>query len=188
MASRFLTAFILLSSLVLGGCWKQPRKFTWENAPGAEQYERLMWQSVRSKQWLDVEHHLAPMFVGAGADGRKFDAAGWVEYWKGLQISDFSMDDVTVAPNGVDMVVTYDLHLTGTSIPSPNLRVISVWQQLKNGWVLISHSETPIRSTQQSAISIQSAQQVVVVSTYILPSKVAGGFPGCEPAATVRLL
>jgi hypothetical protein len=44
----------------------------------------------------------------------------------------------------VDMTVVYELHLEAAGIPgaAKGFRVISVWQQLKRGWVLISHSAT----------------------------------------------
>jgi hypothetical protein len=43
------------------------------------------------------------------------------------------------------------------------------------------------KSTQQSAFGIQPAQQLGVVSTGILPSKVTVDLHGCEPVATIRL-
>jgi Domain of unknown function (DUF4440) len=142
-----MTRWFAISTLLLAltvGCWKEPSKFNWKSAPGAEQHERLMWQAIREKSWDEVEHHLAPSFVGVSANGQKFDRAGWVEYCKGLQIADLSLGELTVEPNGPDMVVTYDLQLS-TTTPGNAFRVISVWQQLKGGWVLISQSATPIK-------------------------------------------
>ena len=139
--------FIFLFCLVLTGCWGEPGKFDWKNAPGAEQYERLMWQAIREKEWQDVQGHLAPAFVGVAADGRNFDGSGWVAYWKSVQLSDFSLGELAVTPNGADMVVTYSLNLNGSAVPPGPLRVVSVWQQVKRGWVLISQSETPVKSS-----------------------------------------
>lgn len=132
--------------IMLTGCWKEPGKFNWGNAPGAEQYERLMWQAIREKDWAEVEHHLAPTFVGVGAEGKQFDVPGWLGYWKGLQVSNFSIGELAVAANGPDMVVTYDLQLNGASAPASPLRVVSVWQQVKKGWILISQSEIPVKA------------------------------------------
>lgn len=144
---RFCTFCFLILAFLLSGCWKEPGKFNWGNAPGAEQYERLMWQAVREKEWSEVEHHLAPTFVGVGADGKQFDGPGWIGYCKQMQITDFSIGELTVAPNGADMVVTYDLHLNAAQLPANEFRAVSVWQQVKKGWILISHSETPVKST-----------------------------------------
>lgn len=92
-----------------------------------------------------MEHHLAPGFIGVAASGEKFDTTGWVGYWKGVQVSDVSLGDLTVRPQGPDMVVAYDLQLKAAAVPPTQLRVISVWQQLKKGWVLISQSNTPVK-------------------------------------------
>jgi hypothetical protein len=138
--------FTLLLCVTLAGCWSEPGKFNWKNAPGAEQYEKLMWQAIREKQWQDVQGHLAPAFVGVASDGRNFDGSGWLGYWKGVQLSDFSLGELAVTPNGADMVVTYSLNLNGGAAPPGPLRVVSVWQQVKRGWVLISQTETPVKS------------------------------------------
>lgn len=143
---RLLITCQFIVMLLLSGCWKEPGKFNWANAAGAEQYERLMWQAIREKQWAEVENHLAPTFVGVGGEGRQFDRPGWIGYYKGLQITDFSIGELTVAPNGADMVVTYDLHLHGAALPASEFRVISVWQQVKKGWILISQSQTPVKA------------------------------------------
>jgi Domain of unknown function (DUF4440) len=142
----FATGFLLIAAF-LSGCWKEPSRFDWKNAPGAEQYERLMWQTIREKEWNEVQHHLASAFLGVAATGQKFDAAGWVTYWQGAQVSDFSIGELTVAPGGPDMVVSYRVTLKGTAVPSGDLRVVSVWQQVKKGWVLISQSQTPLTNS-----------------------------------------
>lgn len=143
---RSLVISILLPTLILAGCWKEPGKFNWKNAPGAEEYERLMWEAIRQKEWNDMENHLAPAFVGVNANGQKFDRVGWVEYWKGTQVTDFSLGEFTTQPDGPDMVVTYELNLKGaSSAPMSAVRVISVWQQVKNGWVLTAQSATTIK-------------------------------------------
>lgn len=105
-----------------------------------------MWQAIHGKDWREVEYHLAPAFTGVNAAGKRFDRAGWMEYWKANQIQDFYLGEVAVQPNGADMVVTYSLRLTPPfTSPGGDLSIVSVWQQLKGGWVLISQSETPVR-------------------------------------------
>jgi hypothetical protein len=105
-----------------------------------------MWQAIQEKEWQQVQSHLAPTFVGVAPDGRNFDVLGWVGYWKELQVSSFSVGELTVTADGPDMVVTYTLNLSGTAAPPGTLRVVSVWQQVKRGWILISQSETPVKS------------------------------------------
>jgi ketosteroid isomerase-like protein len=125
-----------------------PKHVNWSNATGAEQYERLMWQAIRDKDWKAVEYRLSPTFIGTTPGGQALERNAWVEQWKGAPVADFSLGEVTVQPSGHDMVVTYVLTLTGTpktAQPAPALRVISVWQAVKSGWVLTASSMTPIR-------------------------------------------
>ncbi len=142
-----LYSFVLFVVLVvcLTGCTigKEPKHPTWKNATGAEQYERLMWQAIREKDWKNVQYHLAPTFVGVNAKGQSFDRAGWVGYWKASPVSDFSLGEVSVQPNGPDMTVTYVIRLSSSNSGTA-LRVISVWQQIKGGWTLIATSMTPV--------------------------------------------
>jgi Domain of unknown function (DUF4440) len=131
--------FVAIFGCTIGGQSKHPN---WKNATGAEQYERLMWQAIRDKDWKEVEYRLAPSFTGVNARGQMLDRAGWVTYWKTAPITDFSLGEVQVQPNGPDMTVTYVLHLGGT--PAAGLRVVSLWQQVKGGWILIATSNTAI--------------------------------------------
>lgn len=137
---------IVLLSLALAGCLKTPGKSGWSTATGAEQYERLLWQAVHDKKWNEVEHHLAPAFVGVNSTGQKFDRTGWVEYWRGRQTVEASLGELSVQPDGADMVVSYEMHLSGDASISSGMQAVSVWQQLKGGWVLISQSLTPVVS------------------------------------------
>lgn len=104
--------------------------------------ERLMWQAIRGKDWKNFEQHLAPAFVGVDPSGKNYDRAGWVEYWQSASIHDYSLGEVTVQPAGDDMVLTYVVTLPGTA---DRVRVVSVWQQVKSGWILTSCSMTPVR-------------------------------------------
>src|SRR5437016_6991221 len=144
------TIIIVLTVQMSAGCnlWNPPRSANWKNVSGAEQLERLMWKAVHDKDWLLVERHLAPVFVGAGPRGETLDRASWIEYWKKAQMQDFSMGEFSSQPDGPDMVSTYVLHLTGTETGqaafAKGLRIVCVWQELKGGWVLTSQSATPI--------------------------------------------
>jgi len=141
---RSMLVLIVLASLA--GCAGEPKHPTWKNATGAEQYERLMWQSIQGKDWVNVERSLSPTFVGVNAEGRMFDRAGWLELWKSAQVTEFSFGELQVQPEGPDMKVTYILSLPAAGKgPAPaGQRVVSVWQQLKTRWLLSATSITPI--------------------------------------------
>jgi len=147
---RLLPFSAVLILLVLFGCnvWNQPKNLDWKNATGTEQLERLLWKAIHDKDWPQVESHLAPGFVGVGPRGETLDRAAWTEYWKKAQIQEFSLGEVNTQAGGVDMVATYVLHFNGTdasvTVSSKGFRIVSVWQELKGGWVLTSQSATPI--------------------------------------------
>jgi hypothetical protein len=133
----------------LAGCAGESKHPTWSNATGAEQHERLMWQAIRDKDWNNFERRLSPTFIGANADGQTFDRAGWLALWKGAQVKQVVLGDFQVEPEGTDMKVTYVIHFqaAGAGLSEPaGLRVLSVWQQTKSGWMLTATSITPIHS------------------------------------------
>ena len=107
-----------------------------------------MWQNIRDKDWKDVEHHLAPMFTGVDPEGKKFDRDGWLARWKNVQIRDLSIGEVSVQPNGADMVISYELRLDADGLAGKTFRVVSVWQEVKKGWILTAQSLTPITQQQ----------------------------------------
>ena len=139
---------ILMVLALLSGCAGEPKHPTWKNATGAEQHERLMWQSIQGKDWVNVEGHLSPTFVGVNSEGRMFDRAGWLELWKSTPVTEFSLGELQVQPEGPDMKVTYILSLpaSGKGPAAAGLRVVSVWQQLKTRWLLSATSITPIQN------------------------------------------
>ena len=147
---KMSVSVLLALFLALTGCFRGPGKGTWAGATGAEQFERLMWKSIQEKQWNEVEKHLAPVFVGVDAHGKQYDRAGWLEHWKSMPALDYSLGEISVQPNGNDMVVSYELRLSGgeSAQPGPGtaVRVVSVWQQLKKGWVMIAQTMTVVSS------------------------------------------
>src|SRR5262249_17887645 len=101
---------VLLMATMFGCMGGEPKHATWKNATGAEQYERLLWQALRDKDWKEAEYRLAPTFVGVIASGQALDRAGWIAHWQAAQIKEFSLGEVSVQPNGPDMTVAYQLH------------------------------------------------------------------------------
>jgi hypothetical protein len=124
------------------GCtlWSQPKNSSWKNATGAEQYERLLWQAVKEKDWLSVESHIASNFVFMDANGTR-DKQQRVRELHELQFADLSLGDVNVTSHGADAVVTYSLTFNGANVAGSTHRFMSVWQQQKRGWVLVAMTE-----------------------------------------------
>jgi ketosteroid isomerase-like protein len=131
---------ILQSSCTMGA---QPKVVTWNNSTGAEGFQRLFWQAVKDKDWLQVESHMASNFVYLDAHASK-DKPQTLEYVRGLNLKDFSLGDLTVTASGAEAVVTYTIALSAASGVSEDRsarRHMAVWQQEKSGWVLVALSD-----------------------------------------------
>lgn len=146
---RFAAALCLLVfAATLGGCtmWKQPKTATWSNATAGEDLERLFWQDLKAKKWTEVDKHLAPIFVSV-TPGGTFDRAAALDRLRQLDITEYTLGDFATQLNGDSLVVTYTITVRGTfashPLPGTPTRMMSVWQQLKKGWVMIAHSDTP---------------------------------------------
>jgi len=142
-----LVASIIVIGLLMG-CAGAPKHPSWSNATGAEQHERLMWQAVREQDWSNFERALSPTFVGVNAEGQMFDRPGWLAYWRGAKAKESVLGEVSVHPEGTDMKVIYTLSFQNApgATPAAEIRVVSVWQQVKGRWVLTVTSMTPVRT------------------------------------------
>jgi hypothetical protein len=138
-------SFVVILYFLLAGCAGEPKHPTWDISTGVEQHERLMWKAIQEKDWASVERRSSATFVGVTTNGQMFDRAGWLQYWKSEPVREFSLGELQVQPEGPDMKVTYILQMQGAgNAAATGLRVVSVWQQLKRGWMLSAISITPI--------------------------------------------
>lgn len=127
------------------GCsmWSEKHVSAWTSATGGEQFDRLLWEDVKNRRTINLEAHLAPAFVATLPSGVR-DRAGFLDYVKSLQLTDYSIGEVSTNPAGGDIVVTYALTLRGSQPGSGTpMTAMTVWQQVTNGYVAISHSEVP---------------------------------------------
>jgi ketosteroid isomerase-like protein len=141
VASLLVAAFALLQT----GCTAAapPKVQTWKNSTGAEAYQRLFWQAVKQKDWLQVESHMASNFTYLSGAGSK-DKQQTLDYLHSLELKDFSLGEINVNPSGSDAIVTYTITLVGTSSSSDAraTRQMAVWQQQKSGWVMVALADT----------------------------------------------
>lgn len=125
--------------------WKEKPATAWSGATGAEQFERLLWVSVKEQHWADVQAHLAPTFVSVHGGGTR-DRAATLDYLKSLALTEYTLGDFNTTTNGADIVVTYTARVSGTCqgrpLPSEPIHMMTVWQQVTKNWVAIAHSET----------------------------------------------
>jgi hypothetical protein len=144
--ARILATCAALALVAASSCtvWKEKPANAWSGATGAEQFEKLMWQDVKNKDWADFERHLAPNFLSVDATGTR-DRRTMMESVKAIVLTDYSLGDFKVETNGADFVVTYTVRLSGTwngqPLPSAPLTMMTVWQQVTKGWMAIAHGE-----------------------------------------------
>jgi hypothetical protein len=144
MFKRTALAALLIVSLSSCSMWKNPKK-GWEGATGGEQLERLFWNEIQAKNWAELDKHLAPFFVASSPNGNR-DRAAAIERWKQYDLQSVNVADVQVQTGGPDFIVTSTVTLTGTvnghPMPAEPVHSMTVWQQVKNGFVVIAHSDS----------------------------------------------
>jgi len=139
-----LLAAAALAVVGLSGCTiygvKNPP--TLKSTTSAEQYERLYWDAVKAKNWTQI-----PGFLGANvvysAGGNVLSKDQVLPYLQGANIADFTITGIAVKPNGPDMTLTYTLQLSSGGSSVQTFNVVSVWQQVAQGLILIVHTEQP---------------------------------------------
>jgi hypothetical protein len=137
--TTLLAAVIGLSGCTIYGVKNPP---TLKSSTSAEQYERILWTSVKEKKWLVV-----PGMLGANvmysAGGKVLSKDQVQPYLQGLNLSDFNISQMVVKPNGPDMSLSYTLQISSAGGSPQTYTALSVWQQVGSGWILIAHSEQP---------------------------------------------
>ena len=148
MISRRMLSFsaAVLAMLVAPACIHVSRANAFQTATNPGEYERQMWEHVKAGHALDLRAHMAETFhctLPGGAMNRE----EMRDFLGSMKLTGFDIENLKSAPNGADMVVTYDLTLKGTSrgqaIPPDKLHVLTVWQSVKRGWIEVAQAITP---------------------------------------------
>ncbi len=125
---------------------KPPHAQSWKDATGAEAYERSFWKAIEERDFASAERRLAPIFNLTTPEGIAAREKA-IEYFRALNLQHIDIGDVRVDPEGADMVVTYVATLETKSSSAPvRYFMTTVWQQVKSGWIAISHSEVRANS------------------------------------------
>jgi hypothetical protein len=136
--------FALLFIMTSCSMWKNAPS-GWAGATGGEQLERLFWDDIKTKNWVDLNKHLAPMFVSSSPDSRR-DKESALEHWKQYDLQSVSLADVQVHTAGADFIVTALVTVTGTAngkpLPSEPVHTLSVWQQVSKGFIVVAHTDS----------------------------------------------
>ncbi len=137
----------MLSAIVLlAGCtmWREHQVSDFKDATGGEGLERSFWKQVKTKHWNAVEGHLASNYVSATPEEGRLDRAATLAHLQQLQLDEYTLGDLQTELNTETLVVTYAITMRGTfagqPLPSEPVRMMTVWQNQKAGWVVIAHS------------------------------------------------
>jgi len=113
------------------------------DATGGEGLEQALWRDVQHKDWKDLQNHTASIFVYQTPNG-KLDRSAALERIQKMDVSEYSLGELSTELHGNVFVVTYSITLHGTldgqPLPDKAERRMSVWQQQKSGWMLIAHA------------------------------------------------
>lgn len=116
----------------------------WADATGGIGFERSFWEDVKDKNWNQLSGHVAGNYLAITSQGT-MDRAAALERLQHMNLKSYSLANVKAELNGNTFVVTYQLTLEGTSDDKPispdPMRMMTVWQQQKRGWVAIARSE-----------------------------------------------
>lgn len=145
MMRRIQVWGVLVSLAWLMGCtvYGQKPVKALSDATGGEGLERALWRDIQHKDWKDLENHTASIFVYQTTSG-KLDRAAALEQIEKMDVSEYSIGELSTELHGNVFVVTYTVTLRGTldgqPLPDRGERRMSVWQQQKSGWMLIAHA------------------------------------------------
>jgi hypothetical protein len=137
---------ILSAIMLLAGCtmWREHQVTEFKDATGGEGLERSFWKEVKAKHWNALEGHLAGNYVSFTPEEGRFDRVSMLAHLQKVQLDDFSLGDLQTELNTETLVVTYAITMRGTfagqPLPSGPVRMMTVWQKQKAGWVAIAHS------------------------------------------------
>jgi hypothetical protein len=137
---------MLFAIMLLAGCtmWREHQVTEFKDATGGEGLERSFWKEVKAKHWNALEGHLAGNYVAFSPEEGRFDRASMLAHLQKVQLDDFSLGDLQTELNTETLVVTYAITMRGTfagqPLPSGPVRMMTVWQKQKTGWLAIAHS------------------------------------------------
>src|SRR6266446_4061822 len=140
-------AVIVLSAItLLAGCtmWREHQVSDFKDATGGEGLERSFWKQVKAKRWNALEGHLASNYVLITPEEGRLDRAAALDHFRKIQLDEYTLGDLQTELNTETLVVTYALTMRGTvagqSMPAEPVRMMTVWQKQKAGWMEIAHS------------------------------------------------
>jgi hypothetical protein len=139
---RAILVTLLLATLTGCTIYGEKKPATLKSTSSAEQYERILWDTIKDKHWDRVPGLLSNNLMYS-ADGKAMDKDQVIAYLQSEKITGVNITNMVVKPNGPDMTLNYTLQLSQASGPPQTLTAVSVWQQVGSNWILIAHMQQP---------------------------------------------
>jgi Domain of unknown function (DUF4440) len=137
----------LLSLIVIfAGCtvWREHEITDFKAATGGEALEHSFWKQVKTKKWNTLEAHLAGNYVFVTPGEGRLDRSGAIARLRQIQLDEYTLGDLQTELNTETLVVTYTITMRGTiggkPLPTDPMRMMTVWQKQKAGWMELAHS------------------------------------------------
>ena len=136
------TALVVLTLLVVltSGCnmWTEKKNPSWKQATSGEHLGRLLWDDLASSRWDSVERRVAEFAIVTDGSRSHSGRDAVVSYFKSLHVPSAQIGELESRMNGADLVTTYTVAI-GSAEPK---RMLTVWQQVGDDWLLVAHSST----------------------------------------------
>jgi hypothetical protein len=136
----------LLAVLLLSACtmWREHPVHSWKDATGGAGLEQTFWRQVKDGKWNELQQHIASNYVAVTPEEGRFDRESFLAHLRRLHLEEFALGDVQTELHGETFVVTYGITMRGTfdgwPLPTEPVRMMTVWQNQKAGWMSIAHS------------------------------------------------
>jgi hypothetical protein len=143
---RFMAGMLLAAVLILAGCtvWNEHPAKTWGDATGGEGLERNFWRELKNKNWDGLERHMGGNYLLVTPAQGRMEREAALDHYRQLQVDNFSLGDFASELNGSTLIVTYSVSMSGSfagkPLPATPVRMVTVWQQQKAGWMALVHT------------------------------------------------
>ena len=104
---------------------------------------RQLWADMKANNWMELQKQIAPGFQSIHQDGSR-DSQVQIELIKGLNLSDYTIDQIKVTMEGPVIIVTYQINveetIDGSRLQKISSRRLSAWLKSGDDWKWIIHA------------------------------------------------
>ena len=102
-----------------------------------------LWTDMKANNWMELQKQIAPGFQAIHQDGSR-DNNAEIELIKGLNLSEYTIDNFKVTMEGPVIIVTYQVNveetIAGNLIQKSSSMRLSAWLKSGDSWKWIIHA------------------------------------------------